>query len=180
MTIATRVSSRSARFWRGRLKTSGRAVKVWRSAAQRSTSNASLRPRPYRKTEKSLSNEITREMPSRSMSAKEVRSTREKSWSGKRSWCIGTATLPGANRLSDHARFLRCDISPFRAAEVEDDGPVNASWGFGQVLIHESAYVLGKRNVQSGCTRANSCMQLRTERNLGANHHCGATIQAAE
>ena len=47
-----------------------------------STSNAVLWSWPYRKTAKSLSNEITRKIPSRSMSAKEVRSTREKSWSG--------------------------------------------------------------------------------------------------
>ncbi len=69
------------------------------------STSAILRPRPYRKTAKSSANEITREMPSyaltffllapmneitreipsRSMMAKEVRSTREKSWSGKRS-----------------------------------------------------------------------------------------------
>jgi len=46
------------------------------------TSNAALRPRPYRKTAKSLSNKMTREMPSRYTSAKDVRLRREKSWSG--------------------------------------------------------------------------------------------------
>ena len=56
-----------------------------RTTAYRRSSNAFLGLGPYRKTAKSLSNEITREMPSRSMTAKDVRSTIEKSWSGKRS-----------------------------------------------------------------------------------------------
>ena len=119
MTIATRVSSRSARFWRGRLKTSGRAVNVWRSAAQRSTSNASLRPRPYRKTAKSLSNEITREMPSRSMSAKEVRSTREKSWSGKRSPIAHAASRSALVVCSMRATPLRRPPQKVSAALAE-------------------------------------------------------------
>ncbi len=120
-----------------------------------STSNAILRLRPYRKTAKSLSNEMTREMPSRSMSAKEVRSTREKSWSGKRSPIAHAASrsalvvcsmveFSSDRRFPDHSIFLRSDIRYSRRTKIEDDGTVNTSWRLGQILVNQPAHIFGE------------------------------------
>ena len=83
------------------------------------TSNAALRPWPYRKTAKSLSNEMTREMPSRSMSAKDVRSTREKSWSGKCSPIAHAASRSALVVCSMVATPLRNPSQKVSAASAE-------------------------------------------------------------
>lgn len=83
------------------------------------TSKAALRPRPYRKTAKLLSNEMTREMPIRSMSAKDVRSTREKSWSGKCSPIAHAASRSALVVCSMVATLLRNPSQKISAASAE-------------------------------------------------------------
>ena len=130
---------------------------AWKLAAHISTSNAILRLRPYRKTAKSLSNEMTREMPSRSMSAKEVRSTREKSWSGKRSPIAHAASRSALVVCSMVATPLRNPSQKLSAASAEMKW-----WIRRQVSTRTWSLVTSGSSVASSCLARPFCRSLRS------------------
>ena len=84
--------------------------------------------------------------------------------------------LCGARCLPDHLRLLRSDIGAARLTEIEDDGAVGPARPFGQIQIHEAAYILGQRYTERCRPCASLRMSLRIERYLGSYHHCGSIM----